>query len=243
VSDRISQPAVLALREARFRWPRSEADTVAIESLDIGPGEQVFMHGPSGCGKSTLLSLLGGVLLASSGSVALLGQDWSGLPGWRRDAFRVDHVGFIFQQFNLLPYLSVIDNAWLPCRLSRRRESNARSNFPSSRAQAEHLLAAMRLPRVLWNRPASEISVGQQQRVAAARALVGMPDLVLADEPTSALDEDNRGLFLDLLLGLCETAGSALVFVSHDLRIAQRFTRSLSLPQINRAPIPAVEGA
>ncbi|MES1162446.1 MAG: ATP-binding cassette domain-containing protein, partial [Rhizobacter sp.] len=149
--------------------------------------------------------------------------------------FRADHVGYIFQQFNLLPYLSVIDNVLLPCRFSALRAQ--RAGVPHR--AAESLLARVGLAQALWSRPAAQLSVGQQQRVAAARALIGTPELVIADEPTSALDAPLRDGFMDLLLGECRAAGSTLVFVSHDERLAARFDRRLSLPEINRAATPA----
>ena len=171
---------------------------------------------------------------------------WASLPARAaqpaaRDRHRVDHVGYIFQQFNLLPYLTALDNVLLPCRFSARRSAAAQRNSRSLRAEGQHWLAGMGLDASVWDRPAHTLSVGQQQRVAAARALVGQPDLVIADEPTSALDEDRRDIFLDLLLSACAEARSALVLVSHDRRIARRFGREVSLPQINRAA-SAAEG-
>ncbi|WP_093301153.1 ABC transporter ATP-binding protein [Variovorax sp. NFACC27] len=230
---------VLAAEALRFSWPAAKAPCIDIEAFRITAGESVFLHGPSGCGKSTLLSLLAGVLVADEGRVALLGHDWSKLSGTQRDRSRVAHVGYIFQQFNLLPYLSVIDNVLLPCRFSQRREANA-SRSGSSRGEAEHLLDQMGLDRNLWKRQALQLSVGQQQRVAAARALIGQPEVVIADEPTSALDEDRREAFLDVLLTACAEHHSALVFVSHDQRIAQRFARHVLLPEINRAATSAM---
>jgi len=230
---------VLAAEALRFTWPSAKTPCIDIEAFRITAGESVFLHGPSGCGKSTLLSLLAGVLVADEGRVTLLGHDWSKLSGTQRDRCRVAHVGYIFQQFNLLPYLSVIDNVLLPCRFSQRREANASRNG-NSRGEAEHLLDQMGLDRNLWNRQALQLSVGQQQRVAAARALIGQPEVVIADEPTSALDEDRREAFLDVLLTACAEHGSALVFVSHDQRIAQRFARHVLLPEINRAATSAM---
>jgi putative ABC transport system ATP-binding protein len=230
---------VLAVEALRFGWPGMKAPCIDIEAFRITAGESVFLHGPSGCGKSTLLSLLAGVLVADEGRVTLLGHDWSQLSGAARDRCRVAHVGYIFQQFNLLPYLSVIDNVLLPCRFSQRRESQA-ARSGSSREQAEHLLDQMGLDPHLWKRQAMQLSVGQQQRVAAARALIGQPEVVIADEPTSALDEDRREAFLDVLLTACLVNHSALVFVSHDQRIAQRFTRHVLLPEINRAASAAM---
>ena len=228
---------VLAVEALRFAWPGMNTPCIDIEAFRITAGESVFLHGPSGCGKSTLLSLLAGVLVADEGRVTLLGHDWSQLSGAARDRSRVAHVGYIFQQFNLLPYLSVLDNVLLPCRFSQRREAQA-ARGGSSREEAEHLLAQMGLDRSLWKRQAMQLSVGQQQRVAAARALIGQPEVVIADEPTSALDEDRREAFLDVLLTACAVNGSALVFVSHDQRIAQRFARHVLLPEINRAAAP-----
>jgi putative ABC transport system ATP-binding protein len=226
---------VLQLRDLRFAWPGAVADTVAIEALDIEVGSTVFLHGPSGCGKSTLLGLLAGVLVAQHGSARLLGQDWARLPGPRRDAWRADHVGVIFQQFNLLPYLSVLDNVLLACRFSKERARRC-DGGPGTAAQS--LLARMSLPPTLWTRRADGLSVGQQQRVAAARALIGRPELVLADEPTSALDAARRDEFMALLMEECRAAGSTLVFVSHDERLAECFDVRLSLPSINRACAP-----
>jgi putative ABC transport system ATP-binding protein len=225
---------VLQAEDLRFAWPGAAAPCIDIERFEVRAGEAVFLHGPSGCGKSTLLSLLAGVLVADSGRVCLLGHDWAAMGGSARDRCRVAHVGYIFQQFNLLPYLSVMDNVLLPCRFSARRRAQG------SRAQAEELLARMGLPAGLWQRTALQLSVGQQQRVAAARALIGRPELVIADEPTSALDEDRREAFLDVLLAACEADGSALVFVSHDRRIADRFARHVLLPEINRAAVSAL---
>ena len=227
---------MIAVDALRFRWPGAETDALDIAALAIEAGSAVFLHGPSGCGKSTLLGLLAGVLVPSGGRISLLGTDWAAMSGTRRDAFRADHVGYIFQQFNLLPYLSVIDNVLLPCRFSALRAQRAGAIVGA----AESLLARVGLVRPLWSRPAARLSVGQQQRVAAARALIGAPELVIADEPTSALDAPLRDGFMDLLLGECRTAGSTLVFVSHDERLASRFDRRLSLPEINHAATPAL---
>lgn len=225
---------VLSAAALRFGWPGAHRPCIDIERFEVAAGEAVFLHGPSGCGKSTLLSLLAGVLIADAGQVRLLGHDWAALSGAARDRTRVAHVGYIFQQFNLLPYLSVLDNVLLPCRFSGRRMAQA-ARDGSAPAQARELLDRMGLERSLWQRQAMRLSVGQQQRVAAARALIGHPEVVIADEPTSALDEDRREAFLDVLLAACEANRSALVFVSHDQRIAGRFSRHVLLPEINRA--------
>ena len=219
----------LALTELRYRWPGADRDALHLSALQLMAGETVFLRGPSGCGKSTLLGLAAGVLLPAAGSSSLLGQRWSALSAAGRDRHRAAHVGYIFQQFNLLPYLSVLDNVRLPCRFSPTRAARAAPDA------AQSLLARTGLAQRLWAQPAGALSVGQQQRVAAARALIGAPEVVIADEPTSALDEDLRESFMALLLGACAEAGSALLFVSHDRRLAERFGRVVDLPAINLA--------
>ena len=225
----ISPTPALQLTGLRYRWPGAAGDTIHIEALQLAPGDSVFLRGPSGCGKSTLLSLCAGVLLPQAGAVQLLGRAWQSLGASARDRQRADHLGYIFQQFNLLPYLSVLDNVRLPLRFSAQRAQRAGPDA------AERLLARTALPRALWDQAAGRLSVGQQQRVAAARALIGAPAVVIADEPTSALDEALREAFMALLLDSCAEAGSALLFVSHDARLAQRFDRVVDLPAVNLA--------
>jgi putative ABC transport system ATP-binding protein len=222
---------VLELRDVRYAWPGG-ADCLAIDHLALSRGRTHFLHGPSGCGKSTLLGLMAGVLLARQGQVSLLRQDWRAMPAGRRDARRADHVGVIFQQFNLLPYLSVQDNVLLPTRFSALRAGRCEGG-PAAAAAA--LLQRVGLGAELHGRRADALSVGQQQRVAAARALIGAPELVIADEPTSALDAARRDDFMALLLDACAATGSTLVFVSHDERLAARFDERLDLPALNRA--------
>ena len=231
---------MLEIAHLRFAWPRAGHDCVAIDALSLASGSTTFLHGPSGCGKSTLLGLLAGVLLPREGRVSLRGTDWATLSGAGRDAYRADHVGYIFQQFNLLPYLNLVDNVLLPCRFSASRRQRAARQTGAARDAAESLLQRVGLPASLWARRASEISVGQQQRVAAARALIGQPEVVIADEPTSALDADLRDAFMNLLLDECRSSGSTLVFVSHDQRLAQRFDRQVSLASINRTATDTV---
>lgn len=223
---------VLTLTDLRYAWPGARSDCVVMPHLVLAPARSVFLFGPSGCGKSTLLGLLAGVLTPHQGRVEFLGQAWGDMPAGQRDQRRADHVGVVFQQFNLLPYLSVLDNVLLPCRFSRLRASRCAAG-PAAAAQA--LLQQVGLPAALWPRRADALSVGQQQRVAAARALIGAPELVIADEPTSALDAALREDFMRLLMQQCQAARSTLVFVSHDERLAARFDEQLSLPALNQA--------
>ena len=216
--------ALLACRDLRFAW-NGHRDAIALSRFDVSRGERVFVCGPSGSGKSTLLSLIAGISVPREGRITLLGTVLSELSAARRDRLRADHLGYIFQQFNLLPYLGLVDNVLLGCTFSERR-TIAAALRGSPREEAERLLAALGLdPTELRQRRVAELSVGQQQRVAAARALIGAPELVLADEPTSALDADARDAFVALLLAECRRNGSAVVFVSHDLALAQHFDR------------------
>ncbi|MER2515272.1 MAG: ABC transporter ATP-binding protein [Candidatus Accumulibacter phosphatis] len=226
---------VVDIKDLVFRWPRQSTACLDLPELRLQRGEHAFLHGPSGCGKSTLLSLIGGVLAPGNGRIDLLGQDLGRLRSTQRDRLRADHIGFVFQQFNLVPYLPVIDNVLLPCRFSVRRRERAQTSGSSLRGEAERLLGHLDLARDLWRRPATDLSVGQQQRVAAARALIGHPELLIADEPTSALDAERQEAFLDLLLREANAAGSTVLFVSHDRRLAPHFLRDLALPALNRA--------
>ncbi|MFZ2649215.1 MAG: ATP-binding cassette domain-containing protein [Burkholderiaceae bacterium] len=226
---------MIRVSELRFAWSANGPDCLAFEHLEVAAGKTLFLYGPSGSGKSTLLGLLAGVLVPRQGTVELLGVDWAALPASRRDARRADHVGYIFQQFNLLPYLNALDNVLLPCRFSTLRTSRAQAQAGSVRSAAQSLLQHVGLGPNTWGKPAGALSVGQQQRVAAARALIGAPEVVIADEPTSALDSALRDSFLALLLAQCHAAGSALVFVSHDRQLAAHFDIQVSLADLNQA--------
>ncbi len=219
---------VVTLDQVRFRWPGQASDTVAIEELRLNAGEHLFVRGASGSGKTTLLNLLAGVHTPTSGKIQLLGTDLATLSPSRRDRFRADHLGVVFQQFNLLPYLTTLENVTLSCAFSNRKtaRTNESEGVP---ATAHSLLKALNLAEDLHTAPVAKLSVGQQQRVAVARALIGGPEIVIADEPTSALDADNRDRFLGLLFQQVEAQGCTLIFVSHDPQLADRFTRSIEL--------------
>lgn len=230
----VCQSPIIELHDLRFAWPKQDL-LLDIAEFTVQPQQRVFLKGPSGSGKTTLLGLLGGVQLPQSGCIKLLGQDLSQLSASARDRLRVDHSGFIFQQFNLLPFLSVLDNVVLPCQFSKLRKQRASIRHGSIEAAAQALLQQLGLARQLHSKQAGELSIGQQQRVAAARALIGQPELVIADEPTSALDADSREAFLQLLFSECAAADASLLFVSHDQSLAALFDRSIDLSQLNRA--------
>lgn len=222
-----SQPLV-SLERLRFRWPDHASDIIDIDELRLQTGEHLFVRGSSGSGKTTLLNLLAGVHTPSSGALRLLGTDLAGLSASRRDQFRADHIGVIFQQFNLLPYLSTLENVTLSCAFSDRKRVRATQDADVG-TTARRLLEALNLADDLHDAPVNKLSVGQQQRVAVARALIGGPELLIADEPTSALDAGNRDRFLDLLFREVEAQGCTLIFVSHDPHLADRFGRILEL--------------
>lgn len=227
------QPLV-AIRNLSFAWTPSAAPVLSIGEFEVDAGEKVFIEGPSGSGKTTLLSVLGAVVTAGSGAVHIMNRDLATLSHAGRDRFRADHVGFIFQMFNLIPYLSTVDNVLLPCRFSAKRRQAACRDNGTLPEEAERLLARLGLTGDEASRPATMLSVGQQQRVAAARALIGAPELVIADEPTSSLDADARRDFITLLFEQCDRAGSTLVFVSHDHALGNLFDRRVALAGINR---------
>lgn len=221
-------PAI-ELSQVEFSWSGAQP-LLGIKQLAIGQGERVFLRGPSGSGKSTLLGLIGGVLVPASGSVRLLGTDIAGLRAADRDRFRGEHLGFVFQMFNLIPYLNVLENVLLPVEFSRARRDRVGKD---QSGEARRLLQALGLAGDILKRGVTQLSIGQQQRVAAARALLGRPEILIADEPTSALDADTRAGFLELLLGECRQLGTTLLFVSHDTSLQSQFDRSLAMADIN----------
>ena len=225
------KPSAFVLHDAKFGYEPARGAVLHIDRLDAAVGERLFLFGPSGCGKTTLLGLLTGILEADSGVVEVLGRDLTPLSPAERDSLRASHVGYVFQLFNLIPYLTVRENIALPCRVSRSRRW--RLGVASPEEAADELAQRLGIADLLV-RPAAELSVGQQQRVAAARALIGSPELVIADEPTSSLDAASRDRFLELLLGGCG-GDCTVVFVSHDHGLAALFDRAISLPEANRA--------
>jgi putative ABC transport system ATP-binding protein len=237
VIDKPEDRAALAvdLRAVRFGW-RPGRNIIHIDRFAVRQGERVFLRGPSGSGKSTLLSLISGVARLREGQLRVLDHDIRQLSSSRRDALRADQIGVVFQMFNLVPYLSVLDNVILPLRFSPARRRRVETAGASLAVEATRLLSRLGLEgdEILVRRT-TDLSVGQQQRIAVARALIGSPELILADEPTSALDADTRSAFIELLLQECAKNRSALLFVSHDVSLASLFDRTVDLATINAA--------
>ncbi len=224
--------AVVEMKGVRFRWPGADAFELAVDDFVLPARRKVLLLGPSGSGKSTFLALLAGILAPQSGHVTVLGQDTTRLSASARDRFRAEHMGVIFQMFNLLPYASPVDNVLLALSFAPARRQRVLATGPAE-AEARRLLHRLGLDdRVVASRHAANLSVGQQQRVAAARALIGRPDLIIADEPTSALDRDRQRAFLELLFAEVDAAGATLMMVSHDETLGARFDMVLRLDDI-----------
>lgn len=218
----------LCLTDVVFTWPGRGGFGLSCPAFEIAPGENVLLLGASGSGKSTLLSLICGIIAADRGTVMVGGTDLKTLGASARDRFRAERIGVIFQQFNLLPYASVADNILLPLRFAPRRRDRAGAAIQT----AGRLCAALDLPDGVLGVRAGTLSVGQQQRVAVARALIGAPPLIVADEPTSALDAATQDRFLSLLFAQTAETGSSLLMVSHDARLGARFDRVIDIAHI-----------
>lgn len=226
-------PGIVEMSGVSFTWPGAQNFRLSVENLRLDDGSRTLLTGPSGAGKSTLLSLLCGINTPDAGKVLILGTDIANLSSAARDRFRADHIGVIFQMFNLLPYGSVVDNVVLPLSFAanRRRRAGAAGGGDAA-VEARRLLMALGIEEALSNGPAAALSVGQQQRVAAARALIGSPELIIADEPTSALDKVSQARFLDLLFKQIDVAGATLLMVSHDESLGDRFTDVVDLRDV-----------
>ena len=233
LSSQNKNPAI-SLSNIDFCWGSVKNDfRIRVKDFQLEKNESGILVGPSGAGKSTLLSLLCGILRPQKGITQILGENIESLSDSERDRFRADHMGIIFQQFNLVPYLSAIDNVLLPLHFSPvRRQASGKIQSKTS-AEARRLLDALGITsKTLGMQKAATLSIGQQQRVAAARAFIGSPELIIADEPTSSLDEKNQTEFLEQLFKQKDETGASLLIVSHNKNIAKRFDRLIELEKI-----------
>lgn len=219
---------VIDLHNVRFVYPEAPDRTVLdISRWSVSENQHVLLHGPSGGGKSTLLNLVSGMHLAMSGEVSVLGNRLDQMNNRQRDRYRANHIGYVFQQFNLIPYLDAVDNIQLASHFSLHKERAVLLG------EIQALLATLNIASSDWHKPTARLSIGQQQRVAIARALINRPELLIADEPTSSLDQHNRDNFMSVLLSLVDDHKITLLFVSHDLSLAQYFDRVDALSDIN----------
>lgn len=225
--------AINAIEIKQLRFAYGDQNILDIPELTVRRGEMAFLFGPSGSGKSTLLELLAGVLKSQAGEVSVSGERLDQMSDSALDRYRAEYVGYIFQSFNLVPYLSVLENIQLPFLFKKTNQTNE---------ELLHLVQQLGLEPYL-HKSVSELSVGQQQRVAVARALIKKPQIILADEPTSALDYDHREKFLKILFELCREHKITVLFVSHDRTIERLFDRSISLLEYNRVAFKSGEVA
>ncbi len=221
--------AAVEIKDVAFSWRGRTAFSLAVPEFSVAAGERVFLLGESGSGKSTFLSLICGINLPNRGDVAIAGTHLSELKPAARDRFRAENIGVIFQMFNLLPYASPLENILLPLSFA----PNLRRRIKEPTAEALRLTRTLGLPDALVLRAGTtELSIGQQQRIAAARALIGQPKLILADEPTSSLDASAQEAFVALLMEQAAEVGATLIMVSHDQRLAAQFDRRVDLADI-----------
>lgn len=216
----------MSLRIHNLNFSYGNHKVLEIPEFNLSQGEMVFLYGPSGSGKSTLLELISGIHRPESGSLLVVGVDLSQLSLTELDQFRAQHIGYVFQIFNLVPYLTVKENIFLPLLFEKESETDVTPRL-------QRLIQHLKLSTIL-DKPASQLSVGQQQRVAVARALIKKPKLLLADEPTSALDYDHREGFLKILFELCKEDQTTVLFVSHDRTMEKQFHRSVNLLDLNK---------
>jgi len=226
----------LSVKNLVFSYTASPIEPIInISEWSLDTGESVFVQGPSGSGKSTFLNILCGLQPATQGEVSIFGQHLTQMSARQRDQFRANHIGYVFQQFNLIEYLNVIDNVRLASQFSGSKIAK--------RSDTEQLLASLNIDSQHWDKPARALSIGQQQRVAIARAFINNPKLLIVDEPTSSLDEKNRDIFMSLLMSKVKESGATLIFVSHDQTLSNYFSRIDSISDINNLSTTVVQGA
>ncbi len=230
-----SKEAIINLNQIRFAYSKeSERCVLDLPSWNVAAEESVLLIGESGSGKSTLLNMLCGILIPDSGTMNVAGQALETMNNRQRDRFRAKQIGYVAQNFNLIPYLSAIDNIKLANYFSRNA-SDASNNNPNNGLEMKALLLELNITQEHWNRPISQLSIGQQQRIAIARAVVNRPQLLIADEPTSSLDQSNRDNFMSILMATAKAHETTLVFVSHDLSLSRYFDRIDSMSDINKS--------
>ncbi|HOC83749.1 MAG TPA: ABC transporter ATP-binding protein [Methanoculleus sp.] len=204
-------------------YPLPAGDVVALAGIDLAieEGEFVLVMGPSGSGKSTLLNVMGSLDVPTSGEVTIAGKRISRMDDDELTLMRRDHIGFIFQQFNLIPLLSVVENVEYPLILKGRRDV--------SRERAEEVLAAVGITESHFTHKPGELSGGQQQRVAIARALINDPDFLLCDEPTGNLDSKTGTAIMELLDRMNREEGKTVIMVTHDPRMTEYADRTIRM--------------
>ncbi len=221
---------IIEINSCHFSYPNTDTPILDLAPLHVRENEHIFLHGKSGSGKSTFLNILCGVLEPQKSDISILQTDITQLSASQKDRFRADNFGIIFQQFNLLPYLSVSQNIVLPCAFSKQKALHV----SVQESEILKLMDALELPAHLLHKQAMHLSVGEQQRVALARALIGSPRIIIADEPTSALDDESKQSFMRHLFSQTKAQNSTLIFVSHDKTLATHFDKVYDFGSLNR---------
>jgi putative ABC transport system ATP-binding protein len=217
------------LNTNNLQYTYQNGKVISFPDIEIKAGQKVLIIGFSGSGKTTLLNLVAGALKIQSGEINLLGNSYSSMSSTELDRLRADHIGYIFQTLNLIPFLSVAENISLGVKFSNSRGALV-SNLT---VEIERLLKSLGLDKEVLDNPVDNLSIGQQQRVAVARALLGSPNLILADEPTSALDHDSTNNFLNEVMQTFNPASQAILMVSHDLSLAPHFDTVIDFNKTN----------
>ena len=225
---------LIEITQLQFCYRSAPDKTIlTIPHWQLPQRKNTFLYGPSGVGKSTFLTLLCGLLTGYQGTVSVLGQPLHLLSARQRDGFRARQIGYVFQQFNLIPFLHAVDNLQLAATLAKKHTA------ASLLTEIKTLLSALGLPQSVWYQPVTQLSIGQQQRVAIARALINRPALLIADEPTSSLDPANRDQFMTLLFQQAAMHDTTVLMVSHDLALAEDFDQQLAFSELSHGSIEA----
>jgi len=223
--------SLIQVKQLFFKYESDQHFSLNLNEFTCEGSEWVFIEGPSGSGKTTFLNLITGLMSPNQGEITILGTDITTLSAVQADRFRADHFGIIFQLFNLVPYLSVVENIVLPCTFSKVKREKALRESGSLEAEAKRLCKELDIEDELLEKPVQNLSIGQQQRVAIARAVIGQPEMIIADEPTSALDAQRRDKFMTNLFQECEKYGTTLLFVSHDVSLKSQFSKTVNLSE------------
>ena len=209
---------LIIIENIKYSFNKNSNFELKIKKFSLKKSDSILIYGDSGAGKSTFLNLLSGTINPQEGSINILGTNITKTSSSKKDKIRGDHFGIVFQTFNLLPYISVKNNILLGKAYSGRKQSISNND------EVKVLMDKLSLNyKDLVDRKAYELSIGQQQRVAVARALIGKPEIILADEPTSALDKKNQNEFINLLFKSLDDNEQGLIMVSHDKKLSSKF--------------------